>query len=57
MSNKAFVQAKLELAAALARSLAMDYANGRLWPGDLERQLAEIQAALNEAIYLAKEDR
>jgi hypothetical protein len=51
------VSVYLELAAAKAKALAEDYKRGRLWPGDLERGLGEIQEALNKASSEARTDR
>jgi hypothetical protein len=39
----------LNLLAARAQKLANDASNNRLWPGDLERVLVELQALIAEA--------
>ena len=41
------IAARLELIAAKAKQLAMDYRNGRLWEGDLAKGKSEIGEQLN----------
>lgn len=47
----------LELAAAKAKQLAEDFKRGRLWPGDLEHGIGEVQEALRKASSEARTDR
>lgn len=39
----------LNLAAAKAAKLAIDYAQGKLWPGDLSAGITEVETALLDA--------
>ena len=48
MSKRANVL-NLKVVAALAEKLAMDLENNKLWEGDYEYRLHEIQRALDEA--------
>jgi len=41
------VAAKLDLIAAKAKQLSLDYRAGRLWEGELENGLAEIHQQLS----------
>jgi hypothetical protein len=41
------IAARLDLIAAKAKQLALDYRNGRLWEGDLDRGLGEIRQQLH----------
>lgn len=40
------IAARLDLIAAKARQLALDYRNGKLWDGDLDRGKSEIYTQL-----------
>lgn len=44
------ILARLELIAAKAKTLALDYKNGKLWPGDLDRNLDYIKSEINRII-------
>ena len=41
------IAARLDLIAAKAKQLAIDYRNGKLWDGDLSRGMCEIGQQLN----------
>lgn len=47
--NHELAVAHLELAAAKTKQVALDYKTNRMWPGDLQRGIAEI----NEYLRLA----
>jgi hypothetical protein len=47
----------LELIAAKAKQLAEDYKRARLWDGDLQRGLGEINEQLQKAFSAARSDR
>lgn len=42
------IAVRLELAAAKAKQLALDYRNGKLWDGDLDRGKSEIISQLSQ---------
>jgi len=48
---------RLDLIAAKARQLSDDYQRGKLWDGDLQRGLSEIQKQLNEAMQESRVDK
>jgi len=50
------VEVNLRLIAAKAEQLAMKYAQGKLWEGDLQSGLDEIYRALDEARQSARTD-
>lgn len=47
------VAVKVEAAAAMAKSLAMDLRKGLLWEGDFERRLGAMQEEINLARNLS----
>lgn len=50
------VEVNLRLIAAKAEQLAMKYAQGKLWEGDLQTGLSEIYQALSDAQQTARTD-
>jgi len=55
--NKELAVVYIEAVAALAKALAVDVRDGRLWPGQASSALSEIQDKLNKASNALRTDR
>lgn len=55
--NNEMVAMRLELVAAKAKQLAEDCKRGKLWPGDLQRGISEMEGQLATACQEARTDR
>ena len=51
------IATRLELIASKAKILAMEYKNGKLWPGELSKGLQELQEQLSKALQETRTDR
>lgn len=51
---KEIVVARLEVVSALAKTLAYDYKENNLWPGDFQSKIAQIYTELEAAAREAK---
>lgn len=45
------IKARLELLAAKAKVLALDYEHGKLWEGELGSGLAQLQGQITEILH------
>jgi len=56
MSNE-MVAVYLDLISARAKALAYEARNGKLWEGELQKGLSEIESAIKNASHAARTDR
>jgi hypothetical protein len=55
--NRELIATRLELIAAKAKALAMDFKNGKLWEGELSKGIADIRHELEKVSSDARTDR